>query len=649
MKLYESLLELAPPAAEEPPPVAGRDRFRFWRSPRGQPRFSRPALLILGVIAIFDYSWRLRAGTGNAPAFYSAAIRTMSSNWRLFLFGGFDTSGLFTVDKLPGSFWIDALAVRMFGFNVWAVFGPQSLEGLGCVLLLHRLVSRHAGTVAALAACAVFVTTPVTTAVFRGNVPDALSTLLIILTAGAVLQGITRDAGRPMVLAGVWLGLAFQAKMGQAWVLLPVVAMTCVLCGRGTLLRRLQLFAATAATTVVVSLSWMVVAQTTPARSRPYFDGSTHNSIFEQVFLFNGFGRLTGSAFGLPGVSAAVPPPSPPWKLLFGPYAAGVSWLIPLAAISAFVMVRSLRLRHPADPLRALVMFCLGWLAIYFVLFSVVGHIQTYYTAVLAPPLSVLVGVAAVWGWRALTAGSAPHRLVPALLLASWGYSLVLLTSTGWRWLWVAALQGALGIGAALALRRAVANAVDDPGHRTRRWRPTAVLLGGTLVLVPAVASAAMVGNAADPYALAFNQHSVIGPEVPSADLATQYARGELPLLRFLEGHRTMFLLGTFSSATAARFVAATGQPVLAIGGFTGSMPQPSLDAIEHDVAGGQVRFFIVPIGTDPRLRWLNSHCGPAGAAVPSLGPAVAGSSPIAPVRLVDCARRRATQPGTVG
>jgi hypothetical protein len=42
----------------------------------------------------------------------------------------------------------------------------------------------------------------------------------------------------------------------------------------------------------VVSLAWMTAVSLVPAASRPYADGSHDNSVFYQVFVYNGFGRL---------------------------------------------------------------------------------------------------------------------------------------------------------------------------------------------------------------------------------------------------------------------------------------------------------------------------------------------------------------------
>ena len=46
--------------------------------------------------------------------------------------------------------------------------------------------------------------------------------------------------------------------------------------------------------TAVVSLSWMTAVSLVPSQDRPYVDGSANDSVYTQVFDYNGLGRLTG-------------------------------------------------------------------------------------------------------------------------------------------------------------------------------------------------------------------------------------------------------------------------------------------------------------------------------------------------------------------
>ena len=105
------MLDAPATAEDEPPPVESRaaraGRWQFWLSPPDQPRWARPALLLVGALAALSYSWG--SGTARLETFYGGAVRSMSQSWHNFFFGAFDPWGTVSVDKLPGAFWVQAL------------------------------------------------------------------------------------------------------------------------------------------------------------------------------------------------------------------------------------------------------------------------------------------------------------------------------------------------------------------------------------------------------------------------------------------------------------------------------------------------------------------------------------------------------------
>ena len=147
----------------------------------------------------------------------------MSQSWHNFLFGAFDPWGTVTVDKLPGAFWVQALSLRLFGFHLWAIALPQVVEGALTVLVLYRAVRRVAGAGAGLAAALVLAVSPVTILLNRGNISDSLLILLLVLAADATTKALMTGRVGSLVMAGFWVGLAFQAKMLQAWFVLPAL------------------------------------------------------------------------------------------------------------------------------------------------------------------------------------------------------------------------------------------------------------------------------------------------------------------------------------------------------------------------------------------------------------------------------------------
>jgi hypothetical protein len=73
------------------------------------------------------------------------------------------------------------------------------------------------------------------------------------------------------------------------------------------------------------------------------------------------------------------------------------------------------------------------------------------------------------------------------------------------------------------------------------------------------------------------------------------------------------YLLATESAALASVFIYASGLEALPIGGFTGSIPSPTLRQLQADVQAGRFHLVLAGAVTDPRMRWIASHCRPLG------------------------------------
>src|SRR5215472_10068099 len=423
-----------------PAPASAAPRWRRfltpWRSPVDQPTWARPALLAIAAVAAVAYAWGM-AGASVEP-FYGAAARSMSESWHDFFFGAFDPAGTVTVDKLPGALWLQALSLRVFGFHIWALVLPQVVEGVLTILVLYRAVRRLAGPAAGLAAAAVLAVTPITVLLSRGNVSDSLLILLLVLAADATSAALLSGSLWRLLLAGAWVGLAFQTKMVQAWLILPALAAAYLLAAPAEKLRtRFAHVALAGLVTVVVSLSWMTAVSLVPSQSRPYVDGSADDSLYTQVFDYNGAGRLTGNWAHIAG------PPSPlladlirsrnlmnvetffikaSWhRLLAGPFATDSGWLVPAAVVGVVAVLISRRRQGRRDPLRAAVVLWGGWWLVLAAFFSVGRYLNSYYVAALIP------GVAACgprpWSARV-------RLIVAAAVLGCAGYGAYLMSGT---------------------------------------------------------------------------------------------------------------------------------------------------------------------------------------------------------------------------
>jgi 4-amino-4-deoxy-L-arabinose transferase-like glycosyltransferase len=211
---------------------------------------------LLGILAMAAvlFTWDIQH-SGFHP-FYSETAHSMARSWKGFLFGSFDPGNSITIDKLPGFLWPQALSVRIFGFHGWALTLPQVVEGMLSVVVLHRAVRRWAGVNAGLLATGAYILTPAIAGLFRTEVEDPSFTLLVLLAADATLRAARYARLRPLLAAGVWVGLSFQAKMLEAWAVLPALGMLYAVSAPAALRRRLAHLALAGGLCMAVSVSW---------------------------------------------------------------------------------------------------------------------------------------------------------------------------------------------------------------------------------------------------------------------------------------------------------------------------------------------------------------------------------------------------------
>ncbi len=612
-----------PPAPETPP---GRDELRteppFAVTERGPALPTWAVLALIAGLAGLSYAW----GIAHAPLepYYAASVRSMSTSWHNFFFGAFDPAGTITLDKLPGAFWLQALSVRIFGYQPWAMVLPQVIAGVLAVVFLFRAVERLMGTAAGLIAAFVLAVSPATVALDRGNIADTIMVLFLVLAADAVSSAIVSGRQRTLILAGVWVGLAFQAKMVEAWLVLPAMGLAYLLGSSAPLRRRLRQLLVGGLVAVALSLLWMTVVSAIPAGSRPYVDGSQHDSLFEQVFVYNGFGRfgqqtpvqlLLGKGLGgLGGLAKLVLGPPPSWhRLLTGGIGRDTGLLLPTALA---IGVAGLFTRR-----RSFYVLWGGWLLTLAVVFSFGSTINSYYTAALSPAVAAILGggIASAWSWwrRAhvgqTTTGSSWARLAPLL-------AIVIMAGTLAYQLWLAdqhatAVPGwlaplALAVGG-LALVLTVVSSLPSVG-RILAMAAIVVTVAAMLV-IPASGSALLVDEGrsfADTPFESASTADLFGALLASSGSGIGAAAKGLERLQL----GAPYLMAVYTSAVASEFIDATGKEVLPIGGFSGSSPEPTLGQLESDIRAGKFHLvLLLGKNRDPRLVWIATHCRPLG------------------------------------
>jgi len=469
-------------------PRRPRARVDVRSEPRAtEPSWARPALIALLVLTAAAYLWDL-SSSGYANSFYAAAVQAGTKSWKAMFFGSIDSSNFITVDKPPASLWVMELSGRIFGFSSWSMLVPQALEGVAAVGLLYAAVKRWFGSGAGLAAGAMFALTPVAALMFRFNNPDALLVLTLVASAYCLTRALERAGTRWILATGVMIGIAFLAKMGQAFLVLPAYALVYLIAAPTTLRHRIgQLMLGGAA--ILVSAGWWVaIVALWPASSRPFIDGSPDNSILNLITGYNGLGRIFGSGGpgggggGGTGFSGA----TGPLRLLDDLMGGQASWLLPAALLALLGGLWARRSAPRTDRARAALLLWGGWLIVTAAVFSFsTGVIHTYYTVALAPAIAALVAIGGslLWPHRDRIAARAIGALAVAVS-AGWAYELLDRTPS-WE-PWLRTLIAACALFAVIGLLAAPAF-----GALTRRVSTIAAMLGILAALAGPAAYAA--------------------------------------------------------------------------------------------------------------------------------------------------------------
>ncbi|TGD89746.1 phospholipid carrier-dependent glycosyltransferase [Mycolicibacterium sp. CH28] len=528
------------------------------------------------------YLWNLGA-SGWANAFYSAAAQAGATNWTAWLFGSSDAGNAITVDKPPAALWVSGLSARLFGVNPWSILVPQALAGVAAVAVLYAAVRRVSGPNAGLLAGAILALTPAAALMFRFNNPDALLVLTLVVAAYATQRALDREAAWWWLpLAGVAVGIGFLAKMLQAFLVLPGLAGVFLLAADLPLRVRLRRLL-TAAAALVVSAGWyLLLVALWPAGARPYIGGSQHNSIVELALGYNGLGRLTGNETGgLGNLNQDVG-----WARLFGAQmGTHIAWLLPAAVIAVVAGLWITRRAPRTDVTRAALLLWGGWLAVTAVVFSYAnGILHPYYTVALAPAIAAVLAIGTTLLWRRRGDSRAAVTLAGmAAITVTLGY-LLLQRDSGWM-SWLALSIVVAGIACVVLL--------TVVGRLPRRVATAVAVLA--LLVGLAAPAAFTLATVASPHAGAM---PTVGPSDGAGGppggmfAAPQPGPALKAALQDRSGEYT-WAAAVVGSSNAAGYQLATGLPVMAVGGFNGTDPAPTLQQFQDYVARHRIHWFV--------------------------------------------------------
>ncbi|MFE5283888.1 ArnT family glycosyltransferase [Nocardia sp. NPDC056611] len=606
----------------------------------GRPRWELPATAALLIATAVVYLWGL-GGAGWGNGYYAAAVQSGTQSWKALLFASLDPQNSITVDKPPAAMWVMALSGRIFGFNAWSMFVPQALMGVASIALLIAAVRRWAGPAAALIAGAALAVTPVAAMMFRFNNPDALMVLLLVAAAYCTVRSIDAPGQRFwssgtgwLVGAGVLMGFGFLAKMMQAFLVLPGLALVVLVAGAGGWLTRITRLASAGAA-LVLSAGWYVaLVELWPASSRPFIGGSTSNSLWELAVDYNGLGRILGNHNGggggprtmpstLPTPSAAPTPSAVPnpsalptpgahpdpsqmrggfggfgsqpgiTRLFSGELATEFSWLLPAALIALIAGLWLTRRQPRTDRVRAGLLLWGGWLLVTGIVLSYMSRsFHSYYSMELVPALAAVLGIGATQLWQRRTHLAARVTLaVMALGTGIWSFVLLHRTPEWLPWLRWTLMALAVVTAATLLIAPKLPRFTLAIGV----FALLAGLLGPTAYTLETVAG---VHNGGSP--IAGPARSQRGGPGQNAGGPSQYGGGQRggvadpQIVSLVDGSDARWAAAAIGAQDVGALELTTGKALLAIGGFSGRDPSPTLAQFQQYVADHQIGYLLI-------------------------------------------------------
>ena len=584
----------------------------------------RPALLGVMAFAAVIYLWNLTI-SGYANSYYSAAAVSAAHSWSAFFFGSFDSANFITVDKPPLAIMVMGVSVRIFGLSPASIMLPEALAGAATVGVLFLAVKRSFGAPAALIAAIVMALTPAAVLMFRFNNPDALLTLLLVTAAWALLRSLEHGSYRWVALGAALVGFAFLTKYLQAYLVLPGFALVFGFAADTTLRRRIVGLLLALAVVLVTSGWWVAIVTLIPAASRPFIGGSTTGSPLDLIFGYDGLGRIFGSGGpGAIGGGASFSGEVGLFRLFNDQFFGEIAWFIPLASVCLVVGLWLRRWASRSDAALAGYLLWGSWFAVTAVVFSYMsGVVHSYYAVALAPAIAALVGAGIVdlWSLRSRVWLGGLEVGLASLGTAWFGWQLLDRTpdfAPGVGMAAVVLAGAALVVLVVLSLPRLVDSTI------ARRLAIIAASAGLCAALMaPAAYAVATIGTAygaGDPHpgpgsadTSGFGGGGPAGGFGGGGPAGGFGGRAGLPgdgggiggntsdsaLLNYLVANRgtAKWIVAINSAQEAGSIELATGLPVMAMGGFTGSDPTPTLDQLKSYIASGQLRFVLASGG----------------------------------------------------
>ncbi|WP_254306626.1 glycosyltransferase family 39 protein [Clostridium sp. 001] len=565
---------------------------------------------------------------GNANTFYAAGVKSMMMNFKNFFFASFDPAGFVTIDKPPLGFWIQTISAKIFGFSGWSIILPQALAGVISVVIIYYIVKRSFGASAGLIAALCLAVTPISVAAARNNTIDNLLVMFLLLACLAAQIAAERGKIGYLILSLVLIGIGFNIKMVEAYMVAPAIYITYLLASTMSFKKKIKDLILGTVVLLVVSLSWAIVVDLVPASSRPYIGSSTNNTVMQLIIGHNGLERI-----GINGKNAGKGKKqqetlknelnkNKPYfnnaqggmrsnskSGIFRLFGNGnmsdqISWFLLFAVIGFIVAAIKEKLKAPFDSKRKLsLILWVMWLLPEFIYFSFSKNVtHTYYLTTMAPSIAALTGIGLSAMWTFYKEGGLKSWILPIGLIANGCAEILILSynynrSSGYKIIII--ITGILCIISSLIL--CIINLIRSKEKSSGFSNNTA--------LSKTLASIAFIGILVAPTVWSFTPmvYKMNGSS-PSAglELARSNQQRDMgntnnsKLIKFLENNKTnekYLVVVPSANSYGSDLILKTGQPVMALGGFSGSDPILTVDQFKKLVSDGAVRYALVNTG----------------------------------------------------
>ncbi|EKQ56776.1 MAG: PMT family glycosyltransferase, 4-amino-4-deoxy-L-arabinose transferase [Clostridium sp. Maddingley MBC34-26] len=581
---------------------------------------------------------------GYANEYYAAGIKSMTMSLKNFFFVSFDPSGFVTIDKPPVGFWIQAISAKIFGFSGLSIIFPQALAGIISVGLLYYTVNRSFGKKAGLIAALCLSITPIFVAASRNNTIDNLLVLTSIISCLLLSLAAEKGSLKYLLISLAFVGIGFNIKMLEAYMILPALYITYLFASSISIKRKIQHLLLGTVILTVFSFSWAVIVDLVPAQNRPFIGSSTNNTVTELIAGHNGAERLNFS-IKFPGINKSSPSNlsssskttnvnndpgqttknainnesistngNPGVTRLFSEnnLSDQISWFLPLALLGLIASIINQKYRKVVDKRKQLNTLlwgmCLIPECIYFSYIKSIGH--AYYLTMMSPSIAALVGIGIVTMLELYKEGGVKAWILPISMLVNGAIESLILS---YYELYYIAKELILVIGVfsffsslILIICIFIKNTEDQKIKRQYIFKKVLLAVAFTgLLIAPSFWSFTTVvyrmsgGSPAAGLRLVNTKNHELDAKDWFLPMKNSTNSTTEKLISFLNAHKTdgKYLLAVEKANDISDLIVKTGDPVIAIGGFSGKDKILTLDEFKSMVRSGEIKYALLRNG----------------------------------------------------